>query len=158
LSGSLLAIRTVGRLDGTAAAEAVIGAEGHGDDRWRAPCPIGLSDHQVADCERALRQTGADHCYVPLLMAAPGVGWVLGFTIATEIGDLERFPSPTKLAVLHRVVSAGVTRLVWIEQFAELTPTPLDDRLDQPRRHEHRRDQPGGDRSQGELEQIIYDE
>jgi hypothetical protein len=66
-----------GRLDGTAAVEAVIGAESHGDDRRRAPCPTGLSDHQVADCERALRQTGADHCYVPLLMTAPGVGWVL---------------------------------------------------------------------------------
>ena len=55
-------------------------------------------DHQIADCERALRQTGADHRYVPLLMTTPGVGWVLGYTIAAEIGDIAPFPSPTKLA------------------------------------------------------------
>ena len=53
---------------------------------------------QVTNRERALRQTGADHHYVPLLMTTPGVGWVLGYTIAAEIGDIERFPSPTKLA------------------------------------------------------------
>ena len=41
---------------------------------------------------------GADHRYVPLLMTTPGVGWVLGYTIAAEIGDISRFPSPTKLA------------------------------------------------------------
>jgi transposase len=31
-------------------------------------------------------------------MSAPGVGWVLAFTIAAEIGEIERFPSPEKLA------------------------------------------------------------
>ena len=41
---------------------------------------------------------GADHRYVPLLMTTPGIGWVLGYTIAAEIGDITRFPSPTKLA------------------------------------------------------------
>ena len=55
-------------------------------------------DHQIVECERALRRMGADHRYVPLLMTTPGVGWVLGYTIAAEIGDIERFPSPTKLA------------------------------------------------------------
>jgi transposase len=55
-------------------------------------------DHQIIECERALRQLGADHRYVPLLMTTPGIGWVLGFTIAAEIGDIARFPSPTKLA------------------------------------------------------------
>ena len=45
-----------------------------------------------------LRQVGADHRYVPLLMTAPGIGWVLGYTIAAEIGDIARFASPTKLA------------------------------------------------------------
>src|SRR6478736_2274605 len=55
-------------------------------------------DHQIADCERALRQTGADHRYVPLLMTTPGVGWVLGYTMAAEIGDITRFASPAKLA------------------------------------------------------------
>ena len=40
----------------------------------------------------------ADHRYVPLLMTTPGVGWVLGYTIAAEIGDITRFATPTKLA------------------------------------------------------------
>ena len=31
-------------------------------------------------------------------MTAPGIGWVLGFTIAAEIGDITRFASTTKLA------------------------------------------------------------
>jgi transposase len=42
--------------------------------------------------------SSADHRYVPLLMTTPGVGWVLGYTIAAEIGDITRFASPTKLA------------------------------------------------------------
>ena len=55
-------------------------------------------DHQIIESERALRRMGADHRYVPLLMTTPGIGWVLGYTIAAEIGDIARFPSPTKLA------------------------------------------------------------
>ena len=35
--------------------------------------------------------------YVPLLITIPGVAWVLGYTIAAEIGDIDRFPSPQKL-------------------------------------------------------------
>ena len=30
-------------------------------------------------------------------MTCPGIGWVLAFTIASEIGEIERFPSPRKL-------------------------------------------------------------
>jgi transposase len=59
-----------------------------------------LIDHleeQIADCETALRTLGADHAYVPLLRTAPGIGWVLGYTIAAEIGDIGRFPTPKKL-------------------------------------------------------------
>jgi len=33
-----------------------------------------------------------------LLMTVPGVGWVLAYTIASEIGDVRRFASPKKLA------------------------------------------------------------
>jgi transposase len=47
--------------------------------------------------ERSLRRSGADHRYLPLLMTAPGIGWITGFTIASEIGDITRFSSPTKL-------------------------------------------------------------
>jgi transposase len=54
-------------------------------------------DERVASCERDLRRLGADHPYVPLLMTAPGIAWVLGYTIASEIGEISRFPSPKKL-------------------------------------------------------------
>jgi transposase len=55
-------------------------------------------EHEIADCERELRRLGAEHRYVPLLLTIPGIGWVLAYTIAAEIGDIGRFPSPTKLA------------------------------------------------------------
>ena len=54
-------------------------------------------DEQIADCEAALRRLGADHRYVPLLVTVPGIGPVLGYTIAAEIGDITRFPTPKKL-------------------------------------------------------------
>jgi transposase len=52
---------------------------------------------QIDNCERELRALGAEHSYVPLLLTLPGVAWVLGYTIATEIGDIHRFASPLKL-------------------------------------------------------------
>jgi transposase len=54
-------------------------------------------DRQIAGIDRELRRLGADHPYVPLLMSAPGIAWVLGYTIAAEIGDIARFASPAKL-------------------------------------------------------------
>jgi transposase len=54
-------------------------------------------DERVAGCERELRRLGADHPYVPLLLTAPEIAWVLGYTIAAEVGDIGRFPSPKKL-------------------------------------------------------------
>ena len=53
---------------------------------------------QIAEINRKLREGHADHPYIPLLMSAPGIGWVLAFTIAAEIGQIERFASPEKLA------------------------------------------------------------
>ena len=53
---------------------------------------------QIAQINRKLREGHAEHPYIPLLMSAPGIGWVLAFTIAAEIGQVERFPSPEKLA------------------------------------------------------------
>jgi transposase len=58
---------------------------------------IGDLDRQITGCEHELRTLGADHEYVPLLMSAPGIAWVLGYTIAAEIGDIHRFASPSKL-------------------------------------------------------------
>jgi transposase len=54
-------------------------------------------EEQIDACERELRRLGVDHHYIPLLTTLPGVAWVLGYTIAAEIGDIARFPSPRKL-------------------------------------------------------------
>jgi transposase len=69
---------------------------------WAATVSASLAlidtlDEQITGIERELRQLGADHRYVPLLMTGPGIGWVLAFTIASEIGDIGRFPTPRKL-------------------------------------------------------------
>src|SRR5215210_3037647 len=69
---------------------------------WRGTIDASLRliddlDRQTADCEHELRRLGADHRYIPLLTTIPGIAWVLGYTIAAEIGDIERFPSPRKL-------------------------------------------------------------
>ena len=55
-------------------------------------------DREISACESELRRLGAEHRYVPLLLTVPGIGWVLAYTIAAEIGDIDRFASPTKLA------------------------------------------------------------
>lgn len=52
---------------------------------------------EIDSCERELRILGADHPYVPNLLTVPGIGWVLAYTIASEIGDIDRFASPKKL-------------------------------------------------------------
>jgi transposase len=55
-------------------------------------------DREIEACAGELRRLGAAHPYVPLLTTIPGIAWVLAYTIAAEIGDIARFPSPTKLA------------------------------------------------------------
>jgi transposase len=55
-------------------------------------------ERQITEVNKRLREGHADHPYIPLLMSAPGIGWVLAFTIAAEIGEIERFASPAKLA------------------------------------------------------------
>jgi transposase len=85
---------------------------------WRGTIDASLQliddlDRQTAECERELRRLGADHRYIPLLTTIPGIAWVLGYTIAAEIGDIERFPSPTKLCgytgLCPRVYQSGGT-------------------------------------------------
>ena len=53
-------------------------------------------DRQIAGIDRELKRWGTDHPYIPLLVSAPGIAWVLGYTIASEIGDIHRFSSPSK--------------------------------------------------------------
>jgi transposase len=54
-------------------------------------------ERQIAEINQRLKEGHADHPYIPLLISAAGIGWVLAFTIAAEIGEIERFPSPEKL-------------------------------------------------------------
>jgi transposase len=70
---------------------------------WRGNVTAALEliddlERQISAVNRRLKAGHADHPYIPLLMSAPGVGWVLAFTIAAEIGEIERFPAPEKLA------------------------------------------------------------
>jgi transposase len=69
---------------------------------WRSNVTASLAliddlEGQIDQVNRRLRESHADHPYIPLLLSAPGIGWVLAFTIAAEIGEIERFPSPEKL-------------------------------------------------------------
>ncbi|HEX5954957.1 MAG TPA: IS110 family transposase [Solirubrobacterales bacterium] len=83
---------------------------------WRSnvSASIELIDHledQIEQINRRLKAAHADHPYIPLLMSVPGIRWVLAFTIAAEIGEIERFPSPQKLTgytgLCPRVVQSG---------------------------------------------------
>jgi transposase len=55
-----------------------------------------------------LAAMGADHSYVQLLTTVPGVGWVFGYTIASEIGDISHF-YPEEVGRLHRPVPARLS-------------------------------------------------
>ncbi len=70
-------------------------------------------DEQITEIDRELKALGADHPYIPRLMTAPGIAWVLGYTIAAEIGDIHRFSSPSKLTgytgLCPRVYQSGST-------------------------------------------------
>jgi transposase len=85
-------------------------------DPWRQTIDASLSvidhlDRQIAQAERELRSLGADHPDVSLLVTIPGVAWVLGYTIAAEIGDIARFATPSKLiaytGLVPRVYQSG---------------------------------------------------
>jgi transposase len=71
-------------------------------DPWRSDVLAAVAliddlDRQITTIERELRVLGAEHRYVSLLQTVPGIAWVLGYTIAAEIGDITRFASPRKL-------------------------------------------------------------
>jgi transposase len=54
-------------------------------------------ERDIDACEAELRRIGIDPAYVPLLKTVPGIGDILGYTIAAELGDISRFASPKKL-------------------------------------------------------------
>ena len=72
-------------------------------------------DRRIQAIERELRAPGAEHRSVSLWQTVPGVAWVLGYTIAAEIGAIERFPTPSTLAGSTRLCpqvrqSGGIDR------------------------------------------------
>ena len=83
---------------------------------WRGNVAAALAliddlERQIDAANRRLREGHANHPYLPLLLSVPGIGWVLAFTIAAEIGEIERFASPAKLTgytgLCPRVVQSG---------------------------------------------------
>jgi transposase len=69
---------------------------------WRGNVTASLAlidnlESQIAEINTRLKESHADHPYIPLLLSVPGIGWVLAFTIAAEIGEIERFATPEKL-------------------------------------------------------------
>jgi transposase len=69
---------------------------------WRGHVDASLEltddlERRIGQIETELKRAGAEHRYVPLLMTAPGFGWITSFTVACEIGDINRFSSPVKL-------------------------------------------------------------
>ena len=71
-------------------------------DPWRGTVDVSLEliddlELQIANLTCELKRQGVDHRYIPLLVTAPGFGWINAYTVASEIGDIERFASPAKL-------------------------------------------------------------
>jgi transposase len=87
-------------------------------DPWRGNIEVSLGliddlELQIAQLTVQLKRQGADHRYIPLLVTAPGLGWINAFTVASEIGDIGRFASPAKLCgytgLCPRVIQSGAS-------------------------------------------------
>jgi transposase len=62
---------------------------------WRSAIDASLYmidylEAEIGSIERQLRAGEAGHPHAPLLLTVPGIGHVLAFTIAAEIGDITR--------------------------------------------------------------------
>ena len=79
---------------------------------WRGDVDASLRLIDELDArDRRLRARAAPARRRPPLRAAalttvPGIAWVLAYTIAAEIGDISRFPSPAQARRLHRPLPA----------------------------------------------------
>ena len=81
-------------------------------DPWRSDVLAAVAliddlDREIGAIERDLRRLGAEHPYVALLQTVPGIAWVLGYTIAAEIGDIEPLRVAEEALRLHRPVPEG---------------------------------------------------
>jgi transposase len=63
-------------------------------------------DLQIAQLTVQLRREGADHRYIPLLVTAPGFGWINAYTVASEIVHRPRWTLGPSLAALPLTTSA----------------------------------------------------
>ena len=52
---------------------------------------------EIGNCEQQLHALAPEHPYIPLLTTCPGIGRILAYTIAAEIGEIGRFATPRKL-------------------------------------------------------------
>jgi len=48
---------------------------------------------EITRIEQSFRTAPVDHPTAALLRTIPGVSWILGYTLAAEIGDITRFSS-----------------------------------------------------------------
>ena len=69
---------------------------------WQSTVAASLSlintlNDEIENCERQLQTMALEHRYIPLLTSCPGIGEILAYTIAAEIGEIGRFASPRKL-------------------------------------------------------------
>jgi transposase len=65
-------------------------------DPWRSNVDVSLGliddlDLRIAELTVKLKRQGADHRYIPVLVTAPGIGWINAYTIASEIGLTAHF-------------------------------------------------------------------
>jgi transposase len=67
---------------------------------------IGNFDEQIAKIETAVLKQVKQQPLFQRLQSLPGVGKILGMTIALEVGDIERFASPGNLASYCRTVES----------------------------------------------------
>jgi transposase len=77
-------------------------AEAGLDEPWGSHVEVMLElidhlDSQIRSIETELRSAGATDRSVALLKTIPGIGDILAYTIAAEIGDISRFPTAKHL-------------------------------------------------------------
>jgi transposase len=104
-------------------------------DPWRrnVDVSLGLIDDlelQVARLTVELKDRGADHRYIPFLVTASGFGWIDAFTVASEIGELERFASRAKLcgycAICRRAGNAYTFVEIPVRQGVPIPPLRME--------------------------------
>jgi transposase len=84
------------------------------EETWRrsiaeALAIIDLLDARIAPLQAELRPFAAADRRVLLLRTIPGIGELLGLTLAAEIGDVARFGSPRKLIGYARLARASAS-------------------------------------------------